>query len=34
LLRGGHAVSRTEPALFNQTVLGFLGRHRIEGIAA
>lgn len=34
LLRGGHAVSRTEPALFNQTVLSFLGRHRIEGIAA
>jgi aminoacrylate hydrolase len=31
---GGHAVSRVEPALFNKTVLNFLGQHSIEGIAA
>ncbi|MDB5653840.1 MAG: alpha/beta hydrolase fold protein [Tardiphaga sp.] len=27
LPRGGHAVSRSEPEMFNQTVLGFLARH-------
>lgn len=34
LARGGHAVSRTEPALFNKAVFNFLARHSIEGIAA
>ena len=27
LPRGGHAVSRAEPEIFNETVLGFLGKH-------
>jgi len=27
LPRGGHALSRAEPARFNETVLGFLARH-------
>ena len=27
LPRGGHAVSRAEPAIFNETVLGFLSQH-------
>jgi aminoacrylate hydrolase len=34
LLRGGHAVSRVEPALFNKTVLNFLSQHSIKEIAA
>lgn len=29
LPRGGHAVSRAEPAQFNETVLGFLAQHAI-----
>ncbi len=34
LSRGAHAVSRVEPALFNKTVLDFLGRHGVKGMAA
>ncbi|MGE0338939.1 MAG: alpha/beta fold hydrolase [Xanthobacteraceae bacterium] len=34
LPRGGHAVSRTEPAGFNEVVLKFLGQHRMQGVAA
>lgn len=34
LARGGHAVSRVEPALFNKTVLDFLSRHSIKDVAA
>jgi len=34
LPRGGHAVSRAEPALFNETVLAFLGRHAFSKEAA
>jgi aminoacrylate hydrolase len=34
LPRGGHAVSRTEVAVFNDAVLDFLGQHRMQGVAA
>lgn len=30
LSRGGHAVSRTEPNLFNESVLEFIGQHSME----
>lgn len=34
LPRGGHAVSRTEVAAFNDAVLKFLEKYRIQGVAA